>query len=54
MISWSLQITSMMIRNTSYMSHSQYIILENDSLNLGVDEALDYALKVSANLSLDS
>ena len=54
MISWPLQITSMMIRNTSNMSHSQYIILENDSLKLGVDEALHYALKVSANLSLDS
>ena len=54
MISWPLQITSMMIRNTSNMLHFQYIILENDSLKLGVDESLHYALKVSANLSLDS
>ena len=54
MISWPLQTTSMMIRNTSNMSHFQYIILEIDSLKLGVDEALHYALKISANLSLDS
>ena len=54
MISWPLQIISMTIRNISNMSHSQYIIIGNDSLKLGVDEALHYALKVSANLSLDS
>ena len=54
MIFWPLQITSMIIRNTSNMSHSQYIIMENDLLKLGVDEALHYAQKVSVNLSLDS
>ena len=54
MISWHLQITNKIIRNTSNMSHSQYIIMENDSLKLGVDEALHFAHKVSANLSLDS
>ena len=42
------------VENTSNMSYFQYIIMENDSLKLGVDEALHYALKVSANLSLDS